>query len=304
MRVALAAAGVDDTVAVQAQELLELLERAGELAFPLIVKPARGVASKGVSRVDGRAQPPAAWRRARAATAGLDDRRVLAETFYAGQEYGVEFLSEDGRHLPVCVVAKRVDPSPAPRWGIFCRHRWPGTTGHASPTRQSPRWRRWACATAVTHTEVIAEEKTGVVLVIETHLRPAGDEIPYMVDDVLGIDLVDALARQSVGCGGLPEVISKLAANSGAQNRCSAIAYAVSHATGGIMEAGAADAALAAEGVLDARIERGPGERLDGLLDSGSRAHARAIASTPEIAIQRGADALRQLRFVVRIEVC
>jgi len=303
MRQALAAAGVDDTVAIDASTLPELIERAGKLGFPLIVKPVRGVASKGVSRVNSQDELPGAWQRARQAAIVLDDQRVLAEPFYEGREYSVESISENGRHVVVCVVAKRVDPVSYVEVG----HLVPAPLADHERARiaetVTSALRELGIRDGVTHTEVIVERRDGTVRIIETHLRPAGDEIPAMVDDTLGIDLIAALARQSVGFEVLPGVLAALAAGDRGRGKFAAIGYAVSHATGEIIEVQGVTAAQDSADVTDVEILRGPGDQLDGLLDSGGRlAHARGVGETAEAAVKSVAEALSQLSFIVRIE--
>lgn len=71
-----------------------------ELGFPVMVKPSREGSSLGMTRVNGAAELPHAWRKA-----CHYDREVFAERWIGGQEYTVSLLGEQA--LPVI----RIEPA-------------------------------------------------------------------------------------------------------------------------------------------------------------------------------------------------
>jgi biotin carboxylase len=85
-----------------AEEVVAFGDRHG---WPLIVKPSRGTASIGVTRVAG----PAGTAEAMARAAGSADA-ILVETYLEGPQYSVETLSEDGEHEIVSITQKYSDP--------------------------------------------------------------------------------------------------------------------------------------------------------------------------------------------------
>ena len=82
------------------------------LGFPLVVKPLRLAASRGVIRADDAASLVAALTRVRAILAGLDDR-VLIEEFIPGVEVALEGLVSGGT-LQVLALFDKPDPLDGP----------------------------------------------------------------------------------------------------------------------------------------------------------------------------------------------
>lgn len=91
-----------------------------ELAYPLVVKPLRLAASRGVMRVDDKAGVAAAMTRLRAILAlpdvvaeSGDADAILIEEFVAGPEFAVEGLVRDGE-LHVLALFDKPDPLDGP----------------------------------------------------------------------------------------------------------------------------------------------------------------------------------------------
>lgn len=89
--------------------------RAGELAFPLMVKPRFGVSSIGIERVDDAEELAYAYRQCRkqieatflaGSSAADPDASVLIQESLVGAEYGLDIVNDlDGRY--VCTFVKR-----------------------------------------------------------------------------------------------------------------------------------------------------------------------------------------------------
>jgi D-alanine-D-alanine ligase len=73
---------------------LEELERAGQIGFPLMVKPAHEGSSIGMNRVEGIEQLESAWQEAREY-----DSAVLVERWITGSEYTVSILGDEALPL-------------------------------------------------------------------------------------------------------------------------------------------------------------------------------------------------------------
>ncbi len=296
MRQRLAAAGVDRTAAGlvrTAAEVRRFVEHAG---YPLICKPAGGVGSRGVRRISGPGDIPAALEWARAAVPALDCPAVMVEQFHTGTEYSVEALSENGEHVIAAVTRKFLGPAHFVEMG----HVVPADLDAASARSIEDTVRAALTALGirdgVTHTEVIRTADR--VHIVETHLRPAGDQIPYLLAHARSIDLLDALARQSVGLAALPGVARAVAAP---VERFAAIWYACPDLVGEVLSVDGLATARALPGVQGVEVLIGPGRRLAGVANSGGRAaYAWATAPTAEEACRRARSAAQTLRFAVR----
>ncbi|MBY8870649.1 ATP-grasp domain-containing protein [Micromonospora sp. PLK6-60] len=297
MRERLAATGVDDTRAIRVRDLAEASAAADTLGFPLVCKPVRGVGSCGVSRVDGPRDLAVALAFLDRQAGELDSAEALLEPLHEGREYSVECLSENGVHLRACITAKVTEP----------RHF--GELGHTLPARLDAADEASIDKTVhavldalgvrdgVTHTEVILTDAG--VRVVETHLRPAGDEIPYLLRRVRDVDLVDALARQSVGLRVLDEVRERLVA--APDDRYAAIWYGVTGAVGQVVEVAGADEARARDGVVDVEVLCEPGDELarpDG--PPVRTVGVQAVGASPEEALDRARAAAALVSVVLR----
>jgi biotin carboxylase len=296
MRGVLAAAGVDDTMAFVVRDAQEVRTAAERTGYPLILKPVRGVASQGVARIDGPEEVESALIWSSDGSQGLDDQHLLVEPFHVGDEYSVECLSEDGEHLVVGVTAK------------FSDHEHFVELGHVLPAPLEAADVKRVIAVVhgmldalgvrhgVTHTEVIVQPEA--VRVVETHLRPAGDEIPEMWAHITGVDLLDLLARQSVGQRVLAEARATL---DRAQPRCAAIWYACPDAAGELLAVNGLDEAKAVDGVVEVEAHLAPGSRLGRVTGSFARAaHVWAEGEDQDQALRRARDGVRQLSFTVK----
>lgn len=116
----LAAAGVP-VPAFRCRDFDEPVERAAqETRYPAVIKPLTLAASRGVIRVNGRAELVAARERLRGilatpdvASKPADAQRYLVETFVPGPEFALEGLVVEGR-LHVLAVFDKPDPLDGP----------------------------------------------------------------------------------------------------------------------------------------------------------------------------------------------
>ncbi|MEU2158880.1 ATP-grasp domain-containing protein [Streptomyces sp. NPDC019396] len=300
MRRVLAAAGVGETTAETVHDAAGVLKVAEKSGYPLICKPVRGVASKGVTRIDGPADIERALDWGATGADDLDSPELLVEPFLSGDEYSVESVSEDGAHLVVGVTRKISEHDHFVEVG----HVVPAPLAAADEQRIAATVRDMLSALGVrhgvTHTEVIVSAEA--VHVVETHLRPAGDEIPELWARISGVDLIDVVARQAVGLKVLDDVRATLERTPDGP-RAAAIWYACPDAVGEIVEVTGEDEARALEGVVDVEVLREPGKRLNGVTGSFARgAHVCAVGGTQDEALERARDGVRKLSFTVRSE--
>ncbi|MBD0710810.1 MULTISPECIES: ATP-grasp domain-containing protein [unclassified Streptomyces] len=299
MRRRLAELGVDETPGGRVADVAELRSFLARHGTPCVVKPVRGAGSFGVSVVRDLDGAEAAFARASADFEVIPDAGVLVERFHEGPQFSVEAFSEDGEHEILAVTRKFSDPV-----GFV-------ELGHVVPAELSPEQtdavhgyvRRLldalGIAYGVTHTEVVLTADGPRV--IETHVRLAGDEIPYLVHDVTGVDLVDCVVRQTLGLPVLADIRRTLADPS-VDRSPEAIWFAVPRARGTLARIGGLDEAADRPGVVTAEALLGAGDVLGDLDSSESRAaFVRARGADAAEAVERARQAVAALEFEVTV---
>lgn len=210
MRTRLNEMGVESMPFRQVRSEQELADFCAEVGPPLLVKPTCGRASAGIALVRDPADIEAAFALCESASAPrLEPSSPLAERYVPGPEFSVETISHRGVHYVFAISEQFKDE----RSKVEVGHVTPARISEANVDRIAAHVR--TCLTALeisyglTHTEVILGPD-GPVLV-ETHLRQAGDEIIDLVEAATGIDLTELLLQQIVGTdlAVLPEVASR-----------------------------------------------------------------------------------------------
>jgi predicted ATP-grasp superfamily ATP-dependent carboligase len=290
MRRMLAAAGIEEVITATLDSAAELASWLRDHDGAWIVKPLDGSGSAGVSRVDSASQAEAAYRRCvgSAHTGRCGAAEVLVEEYLEGPQVSVESFSEGGEHCVVAIVRKYSDPDTLVEVG----HVVPAGLDAAltgAVERHVPRvLDALGVHDGVCHTELVLT--TRGPRVIETHLRPAGDEIPYLVRDATGVDLLHSLIRQILGECVLPEVRRTLAAAGG--RPAQAVWFGVPPCAGTLLRVDGADDSVV-RGVPD-------GGRIEKLRDSDSRPlWARADGPDPDTALARARATVARCVMVV-----
>jgi biotin carboxylase len=160
---------------------------------PIIVKPADGTGSEGVSRVNGAEELRPAFERA---DSGGAARGVLCEEFISGPEVSLEGYVVGGRVVPVAVTDKLSDAR-------FLE------LGHTQPSRHPSEVQEAAWAVteralaalgvdgALCHAEVRLSARGPVI--VEIHPRIGGDHIPVLTALTTGVDLADVAVALALG---------------------------------------------------------------------------------------------------------
>ncbi|HST80765.1 MAG TPA: ATP-grasp domain-containing protein [Kineosporiaceae bacterium] len=284
MRERLASAGLPGPVAELITAASDITAFAARHGYPVVVKPVMGAASAGVTVVSDPTQAEAAWNWGAAAGDAADDR-LMVESFLAGPEISVEAFSERGEHLVVAVTVKVKDPTHCVELGHMIRGELPAETEIQIRQVVTDLLRALDVQDGLTHTELILTD-AGPMLV-ETHLRPAGDLIPETIRDTYGLDLLDFLVRQSLG----EQVIDRI--RSGCQDlqasdQYPAIWYRVPDRSGLVTAVDGLAEARAVPGVLSVELELEVGtDVVDVLRDSRDRLLVvRAISDSPAHALE------------------
>lgn len=296
MRTALHVAGVEEvryTVADGPEAIDDWIRRHGG---SWIVKPIDGTASAGVTQLDATGDVRQAYVRCQAAEhPGRASRhQVLVEEYLPGRQVSVETLSEDGEHLLVAVTEKYSDA----RTMVEVGHLTPATLSPDEISNVDQHVRALLSAlevdTGPAHTELVLTSEGPRT--IETHLRLAGDEIPELVEESTGVDLLDCVVRQTFGERVLPRVRDQLQA----ERRGSAIWFAACDAVGRLERIEGVEDARAYPGVTHVEVEVKPGTELRGIHDSNSRLlWVRATAEDATQAVASAREAVARCHAVI-----
>ncbi|MFI6341022.1 ATP-grasp domain-containing protein [Streptomyces sp. NPDC050535] len=174
----------------------EVVTKAAQLCFPLMVKPVDGSGSKGVTHVTHPDGLPAAVARARSYSAS---QTVIAEEFVPGRPLAIEVFMQNGRAVLACIkdkefvgvsggfVVKRLRTAQLP---TATRDRIEATVEHlcrALGITDGP-----ANFDAVLGTD-------GHERIIEANARLGGDGVPRLLTAAYGVNVVRALIALALG---------------------------------------------------------------------------------------------------------
>ena len=189
---------VDDTkLAYEVAEDTDVAALAGELTYPVMVKPCDGSGSRGASRVNGPEELAAACALAVGAS---PTRRALVERFIFGREYGAESLVVNGQVHVLSIMKKWMTEPP-----------YYAELGHAIPCglpADVERHARDCVERAIKALELsfgsinmdmlITDE--GHVHIIDIGARMGGNMIgPWIIPGGTGVDYMTAMLRNAVG---------------------------------------------------------------------------------------------------------
>ncbi|MDQ0792499.1 ATP-grasp domain-containing protein [Streptomyces sp. B1I3] len=271
----LAAAGVPGPRFAVCTDADAALEAAGDIGYPLVVKPVDLCAGMLVRRVDDAAQLSAACAALAAFPRNARGQHraphVLLEEYLHGPEVSVETVSYRGVTHVVGVTDKSVGGAPA-----FVE------TGHMFPAALDAEDRAAATDTAVragtalglddvvAHTEI--KLTSGGPRVVEVNPRPAGNRITELVRHVTGIDL--AAACVDVALGREPDLRRR---DTGLHS--AAIGFLVPDTAGTLASVEGAAGVHEGEGVLEVRLAE-PGRRIEAA-DSNNAYLGHIMAGDP-----------------------
>lgn len=293
MRERLREAGVEDVPHLRVtsgDQIRQLFQRHGQL----VVKPASGTGSRGVTwvREEGDSSSAYDW-----ASSGEAQSAVVAEGYLDGPGVNVETLSEDGEHQIVAITEKFRDNAHFVEVGHRCPAQLDDSTASAIREHVALVLTALGVRNGPSCTEVCITDEG--IRTVETHLRPGGDSIPELIRDATGIDLFDYVARQAAGDKVLPEIRRLLAIPT---DRVSAIWFAPATAAGIIKDIKGLDDARAIDEVQDVTAFRSIGDAVGGpeLIEHSAKVVAcRAVHTSHEEALAIAQDAVSRITFVI-----
>ena len=259
-----------------------------ETALPVIVKPVDSCSSRGVRWVDAiDSLAPAVAAAIAVSRAG----EALVEQFLAGAEGSIEALVQDGRAIVLGICDKTKSPLPD-RFDLELRY--PGAYTAATSSRLEALAQTVASGygleNGILHIEFLVDASSGAVFLIEFAVRGCGSKVvTHLIPAMTGVDVPRVLIRQAFG---LRSVIEP------ERGRHGALQFLM-FPSGRVTAVRGIDEARCIAGVIDACIERAPGDRIDEVHDGRSRPGHVLVVGRDRAEAQRS---LAQVRERVRIE--
>lgn len=294
MRRHLVEAGIPSIPFIEADGPDSVIAFGDRHGWPIILKPANGVGSIQVHRIDSAAEVPALYEEIVAdpvfhevAHGDFPTARLIAEKFMRGTEISVEAVSWNGVHTVLgatdkllmgetnFVEAGHTMPSalPAPLLDDVERlvTRFLTSIGHLH---------------GPSHTEIIVTEEGPII--VESHTRTGGDRIFEMAEYVYGIDMIDATLAGFAG----RYALERRPRHGGAAIRFVEAGEGTVHALGGVEEAAAAD------GVVRADIALKVGATVKTSRHSAERpGYVLAVGPSRAAAVSNAEAAVRKIAF-------
>jgi biotin carboxylase len=266
-----------------AADCAEFLESIGA---PVIIKPAGGTGSRGITLATVPADIEQAWLN----YSVMADGPAIAEEFVTGREFSVESITRNGIHEIVAITEKQTTGAPG---FVECGHNLPAQVDdvtaesmHATVTRLLDAVGHvWGPA----HTEIMLTVD-GCPVVIESQTRIGGDQIWEMVELTAGVRLAGATVAAMLG---IAEPQSAKPRAGGAAIRFFVPTHSRVVAVDGV------EAACGHPGVIRVDMRAKPGDVLGGLASSWSRqGYVLAVGTSPANAIATVEEAFDLVRIV------
>ncbi len=296
MRAVLREAGLDSTPAAVAEQEADVHAFVSKHGLPCIVKPLGGSGSVGVSRIDELSQIQHAFALASGTYSDLVRPGVIVESFLVGPQCSVEAFSEDGEHEILCVTQKFSDAVTFVELGHVAPAQLPEATEAAIRELIPAVLDALGIRFGPSHTEIVLTVNGPVI--IETHTRVGGDEIPELVADVTGADLLQLAVSQVLGVRVLPQLRERLGRPGPAA--ASAIWFGAAAVEGQLSALQGLEDARRIEGVTEVEALVAEGSTVERLASSRSRiVSARATGEDAASAIERARHAVASVRATI-----
>ncbi|WP_290057122.1 ATP-grasp domain-containing protein [Amycolatopsis solani] len=283
MRTLLRDKGISSVRFATADHPAEIPELLRDFELPVVVKPARLSASRGVFLLTDPADLPA-WNR----ELGGYEGPLLVEEYLRGPEFSVETLTVRGEHHVVGVTRKLLGPLPhfVERGHVHGEPETPETRQVAALAVELLDAAGYQCGPA--HTEVILTD--GGPRIVESQARLGGDKIPNLIEHARDFDVKRAMFAALAGRTSLP----------GATRKVGHIAY-FSFPAGTLREVSGLDEVRALDFVDTLSFPFAPGDVLPETVSSKTR-HGFVILTGSEDTAQAHARAAR-VRDLIEVEV-
>ena len=257
-------------------------------SLPVIVKPVDNCSSRGVRWVDRLSSLAGALDDALAASRS---GQALVEQFLSGAEGSIEAIVQNGQATVLGISDKTKSPLPD-RYDLELRY--PGA--YAAPVQRELERLAQRIATGfsvrdgILHIEFIVLPDTGEVFLIEFAIRGCGSKVvTHLMPALTGVDVVEVLIRQAFG---LRPLVNPRSTLHGAL-------HFLMFPPGRVAAVHGVADALALPGVIDACVERKPGEHIHAVHDGRSRPGYLLVRGRDRDDVQR---VLREARRRIRLD--
>jgi biotin carboxylase len=257
---------------------------AADRALPSIVKPVDNCSSRGVRWIDRKPDLAAAVSDALAASRS---GAALIEEFLVGTEGSIEALVQDGRAIVLGMCDKTKSALPD-RYDLELRY--PGAWGPGVWSELESLAQRIAggfeVLNGILHIEFLVSHDSNAVYLIEFAVRGCGSKVTtHLMPALTGVDVVRVLLRQALG---LRSRIEPVRTGHG-------VLHFLMFPRGRVVDVRGVEAATQLPGVIDAAVERAPGELIDDVHDGRHRPGHVLVRGDDRAAAQRTLAAVRSL---------
>ncbi len=257
-------------------------------ALPAIVKPVDNCSSRGVRWIDRTSDVVTAVAEALAAS---QRGEALIEQFLVGTEGSIEALVQNGRVAVLGICDKTKSPLPD-RFDLELRY--PGAYDASVRSDLEAFAQRIAdgfeVAHGILHIEFLVSHDTRTVYLIEFAIRGCGSKVAtHLMPALTGVDVVRVVIRQALG---LPVRIEPSRSRHGAL-------HFLMFPHGRVVAVRGVEAARRLPGVIDACVERVPGEFIDDVHDGRSRPGHVLVSGPDRAGVQR---TLADVRTLIRLD--
>lgn len=170
---------------IRCNDVEQVLDFAGAVGYPVIVKPVDGAASIGVAKIEDA-------RALRAILSEVDLGRYEVEAFIQGQTYHIDGFTDDSGAVPFQVVSRYINScldfaSAKPLGSVILQ---------SSQLRTRIEAFSECCLRALNlrnsafHLEIFVEEN-GSLVFLEVGARVGGSEVPHLINKVFGVNLYE-----------------------------------------------------------------------------------------------------------------
>lgn len=205
MRRHLREAGIASIPFIEASDAQSVVDFGNAHGWPVILKPANGVGSIQVHKLQSPGEVAAVYAQIMAdpvfrEVAGLDfpDPKLIAEKFIEGREVSVEALTWNGEHTIVGVTDKLIIGGSN---FVEAGHTMPSDLPAATVQQLEDMVRAFLRSIGhrygPSHTEVIISDSGPVI--VESHTRTGGDRIFEMAEYVYGVDMIGETLKGFAG---------------------------------------------------------------------------------------------------------
>ena len=257
--------------------------------LPAIVKPVDSCSSRGVRWVDRADDLPAAIADARAASLTGE---ALVEEFLVGVEGSIEALVDEGRATILGYCDKTKSPLPD-RFDLELRY--PGAFDAPAAAEIEALPQRIATGfgirRGILHVEFLVAHDTGAVFLIEFAIRGCGSKVvTHLMPALTGVDVVRIVIRQALGLA--------TPAPAPVRGRHGALHFLM-FPRGRVTAVRGVEAACRIPGVIDACVERRPGDAIDAVHDGRSRPGHVLVTAASRAEVQHR---IAQVRDAIRLD--